>query len=50
MDKSLTFSKDNLTAPESYVVENTNVKLENGYVTSSLRMGISGSNCFVPKG
>lgn len=49
--QSLTFSKDNLTAPESYVVENTNVKLENGYVTSSLRMGISGAAIvFVPKG
>ena len=48
---TLTFSKDNLTAPENYVVENTNVKLENGYVTSSLRMGISGAAIvFVPKG
>ena len=35
---SLNFSKDNLTAPENYVVENTNGKLENGYLTSSLRM------------
>ena len=48
---SLTFSKDNLTAPENYVVENSNVKLENGYVTSSLRMGISGAAIlFIPKG
>ncbi|MFR2572562.1 MAG: hypothetical protein ACLS9T_05845 [Streptococcus salivarius] len=45
------FSKDNLTAPENYVVENTNGKLENGYLTSSLRMGISGAAIvFIPKG
>lgn len=48
---SLNFSKDNLTAPENYVVENTNGKLENGYLTSSLRMGISGAAIvFIPKG
>ena len=48
---SLTFSKDNLTAPENYVVENTNGKLENGYLTSSLRMGITGAGIlFIPKG
>ena len=48
---SLNFSKDNLTAPENYVVENTNGKLENGYLTSSLRMGITGAGIlFIPKG
>ena len=47
----MNFSKDNLTAPENYVVENTNGKLENGYLTSSLRMGISGAAIlFIPKG
>jgi len=35
----------------NYVVENTNGKLENGYLTSSLRMGISGAAIvFIPKG
>ncbi len=41
------FSKDNLTAPENYVVENTNGKLENGYLTSSLRVGISDNSVFL---
>ena len=36
---------------QNYVVENTNGKLENGYLTSSLRMGITGAAIvFIPKG
>ena len=47
----MTFSKDNLTAPENYEVQNANSSLENGYLRASLRTGMYGAIIFfIPKG
>ena len=48
---SLTFSKDQVTAPTDYEVQNANSSLENGYLRASLRTGMYGAIIyFIPKG
>ncbi|MFR2078856.1 MAG: DUF6287 domain-containing protein [Streptococcus sp.] len=47
---SLTFSKDQVTAPTDYEVQNANSSLENGYLRASLRTGMYGAIIFfIPK-
>ena len=40
---SLTFSKNQVTAPTDYEVQNANSSLENGYLRASLRTGMYGA-------
>ena len=48
---SLTFSKDQVTSPTDYEVQNANSSLENGYLRASLRTGMYGAIIFfIPKG
>lgn len=48
---TLTFSKNQVTSPTDYEVQNTNSSLENGYLRASLRTGMYGAIIFfIPKG
>lgn len=48
---TLTFSKNQVTSPTDYEVQNANSSLENGYLRASLRTGMYGAIiCFIPKG
>lgn len=48
---TLTFSKDQVTSPTDYEVQNANSSLENGYLRASLRTGMYGAIIFfIPKG
>lgn len=48
---TLTFSKNQVTSPTDYEVQNANSSLENGYLRASLRTGMYGAIIFfIPKG